>query len=88
MGRTIITNPDVEEWVDLPGFPNYRGSVKGEIRHKRKKVETGMRFNSVKECGEYFGCKPTNISRVLTGERKGQKFHGYHLEYDEKEVRR
>ena len=44
-------------------------------------IETGEEFNSVKECAEHFGVKPTNISRVLTGVRKGQRFHGYHLEY-------
>lgn len=44
-------------------------------------VETGELFNSVKECAKYFGVSPTNISRCLVGERKGQKVHGYHVEY-------
>ena len=44
-------------------------------------VETGKEFSSLKECAEYLGVKPTNISRVLTGSRKGQKLHGYSLEY-------
>lgn len=44
-------------------------------------VETGQVFRSVKDCAEYLGVKPTNISRVLVGERKGQKIHGYHIEY-------
>lgn len=169
-------------WYDLPGYPNHQGSLRGEIRHKRKKnilrphidkdgyqvlslgsadnvkvhrvlceafygkapegrnqvnhidcnrqnnhfmnlewvspsenvkwgvtkgnikpekglkrasevnpkpvriVETGQTFNSVKECGEYFGVRPGNISRVLVGERKGQRFHGNHLEFVNKEV--
>lgn len=49
-------------------------------------VETGEVFNSVKECAKYFGVKPTNISRVIVGERKGQKIHGCHLEHVEKEI--
>lgn len=169
-------------WYDLPGFPNHQGSLRGEIRHKRKhnilkphidkddyqvlslgnvnnvKVhrvlceafygpapkektqvnhidcnrqnnhfmnlewsspsenikwgvykgnidptkglkraseinpkpvrisETGQVFNSVKECGEYFGVSANRISRVLVGSRKGQKIHGYHIEFANKEV--
>ena len=169
-------------WYDLPGYPNHQGSLRGEIRHKRKKnilkphidkdgyqvlslgnvdnvkvhrvlceafygappegrdqvnhidcnrqnnhfmnlewvspsenirwgvakgnikpekasiraaevnpkqvriVETGQTFNSVKECGEYFGVDSRMISRVLAGERKGQKFHGCHLEFIKKEA--
>ena len=48
-------------------------------------IETGMEFDSVKECAEYFHAKPTNISRVLSGSRKGQAFHKCHLEYIEKD---
>lgn len=48
-------------------------------------VETGMIFPSVKTCAEHLGVKPTNVSRCLVGERKGQKLHGYHLEFAEKE---
>lgn len=84
-----------EEWVNLPGFPKRRGYAdikKGLARTVGAKpkpvriVETGKIFNSVTECAGYFQVKPSNISRVLIGERKGQKFHGYHLEYAEKEV--
>lgn len=46
--------------------------------------ETGEVFPSVKACGEYFRVNPNNISRVLVGNRKGQRFHGYHLEFVEK----
>lgn len=170
-------------WYDLPGHPNHQGSLRGEIRHKKKKnilkphidkdgyevlslgsannvkvhrvlceafygpapegktqvnhidcnrsnnhfmnlewvtpseniewgvrkgnidpmkglrkaaevnpkpvriLETGETFDSVKECAEYFGVNPNNISRVLTGCRKGQRFHGHHLEFMEKEAK-
>ena len=49
-------------------------------------TETGEVFDSVQECASYLGVIPTNISRVLVGDRKGQKIHGYHLEYLEKGV--
>jgi group I intron endonuclease len=32
--------------------------------------ETGQVWNSVKECAEFFGVKPKQISRVLKGQRK------------------
>lgn len=48
-------------------------------------VETGPVFRSVKECAEYLGTLPTSVSRVLRGERKGQRIHGYHIEYVRKE---
>ena len=47
-------------------------------------VELNMEFPSVKECAAYLGVSPTNISRVLTGERKGQRIRGYHVEYAER----
>lgn len=49
--------------------------------------ETGQTFLSVKSCAEFLGVPATNISRVLTGVRKGQSIHGYHVEYVDKEVR-
>lgn len=51
-----------------------------------RNVDTGEVFASVKECADKYGVKQTSISRVLTGSRKGQRIHGYHLEYAEKEV--
>ena len=44
-------------------------------------VETGQVFESVKDCAEYLGVKPTGVSRVLVGSRKGQRIHGYSLEF-------
>ena len=32
--------------------------------------ETGQTWNSVKECAEFFGVKPKQVSRVLRGQRK------------------
>lgn len=47
-------------------------------------VETGETFSSVKDCAEYLGVLPNSVSRVLTGNRKGQRLHGCHLEYIDK----
>lgn len=44
-------------------------------------VETGQVFRSVKDCAEYLGVNPNGVSRVLVGSRKGQRLHGYHLEF-------
>ena len=44
-------------------------------------VELAMTFDSVKECAEFLGVQPTNVSRCLIGARKGQALHGYHIVY-------
>ena len=50
-------------------------------------IETGMIFDSLRECANYFGLKSTgNISSVCNGKQK--TFHGYHLEYVSADDRR
>lgn len=44
-------------------------------------IELDMIFNSVKECAEFLNIYPNRVSRCLTGSRKGQRLHGYHIEY-------
>ena len=44
-------------------------------------VELNKEFASVKECAEYLGINPNRVSRCLVGERKGQKLHGYSIEF-------
>lgn len=44
-------------------------------------VEINMEFPSVKACAEYLGVNPNRVSRCLVGARKGQKLHGYHVEF-------
>lgn len=44
-------------------------------------VELNKGFASVKECAEYLGINPNRVSRCLVGERKGQKLHGYSIEF-------
>lgn len=44
-------------------------------------LETGQVFASLQDCADYLGVTRGNISRVLSGERKGQKIHGFHIEY-------
>lgn len=53
-----------------------------EVNRKSVRIiETGQIFESVKECANYLGVPPTNVSRCLVGIRKGQRLHGYHLEF-------
>jgi hypothetical protein len=49
-------------------------------------IETGDVFSSVKECARFLGVEPTNVSRCLTGQRKGQRLKGYHIEYVEEDI--
>ena len=51
----------------------------GEHRKKIICLDTGIRYNSVKEAGEALGIRPTNISAVLKGKQKTT--HGYRFEY-------
>lgn len=44
-------------------------------------VETGQVFASLQDCADFLGVTRGNVSRVLSGERKGQKLHGFHIEY-------
>ena len=48
-------------------------------------VELEREFPSVKDCAEFLGVQPTNVSRCLRGSRKGQRLHGYTLEYIEED---
>ena len=44
-------------------------------------IELNKVFDSVSDCARFLGVPATNISRCLTGSRKGQRLHGYHIEY-------
>lgn len=44
-------------------------------------IELNKTFDSVRDCAEYLNVKPTIVSRCLVGSRKGQRLHGYHLEF-------
>ena len=46
-----------------------------------KITETNQIFETVKDCAGFLGVPSTNVSRCLTGSRKGQRIHGYHIEY-------
>lgn len=48
-------------------------------------VELDKIFSSVKECAEFLNVPPTNVSRCLVGVRKGQRLHGYRIEYVEED---
>ena len=44
-------------------------------------VELDEEFESVKDCADFLGVPLTNACRCLRGSRKGQRLHGYHIEY-------
>ena len=44
-------------------------------------VELSKDFESVKDCADFLGVPLTNVCRCLKGSRKGQRLHGYHIEY-------
>lgn len=68
-----------EIWHDLDRFPSHLAIA---MNHTPVRiVELNKDFNSVRDCAEFLGVLPTCLSRVLTGARKGQRIHGYHVEY-------
>lgn len=62
--------------------------LEGCAERNRKKVmidETGEVFDSVRDLASYFRISSTNVSRVLSGSRRGQRIHGVHIrEVDER----
>lgn len=44
-------------------------------------VELDKVFSSVRACADFLNVPPTNVSRCLVGNRKGQRIHGYHVEF-------
>lgn len=86
MNLEWVTPSENIKWGVYKGNVDYTKGLRraAEVNPKPVRVvETGEEFSSVKECAEHFGVKPQNISRVLTGVRKGQRFHGCHLEFIE-----
>ena len=47
-------------------------------------IEIDRTFPSVKECAEFLSVAPSNVSRCLVGARRGQRLHGYHIEFCDK----
>ena len=84
----VSPSENIKWGVDKGNIDPMKGlRIAAEVNPKPVRIiETGQTFPSVKACAEYFGVKPTNVSRVLIGERKGQRFHGYHLEFVKKEA--
>ena len=61
----------------------YKGLTKAVEANQRpvKIIELDRTFESVRECAAYLNVEPTNVTRCLRGSRKGQRLHGYRLEY-------
>lgn len=72
------------QWAVDHGTLDYQTGLNRAMEVNRKPVkivETGQVFASLQDCADYLGVTRGNISRILSGERKGQKIHGYHVEY-------
>lgn len=82
------TYDEVEEfWKPIPSFQRWDASNLGNIRNRKKVMidETGEVFDSVRDLASYFRISSTNVSRVLSGSRRGQRIHGVHIrEVDER----
>lgn len=79
------------EWAMMHGTIDWQKGLDRAVEINRLRVrvvETGEEFDSIKSCADYLGVPPTNISRVLSGSRTGQRIHGYHLEYVDESKRR
>lgn len=84
MNLEWVTPSENIEWgVRKGNIDPYRGLERAvEVNRKPVRiVETGQVFCSIKDCAEYLGTRPQSIQRVLTGERQGQRVHGFHIEY-------
>ena len=53
-----------------------------EVNKKPVRIpDLNKTFDSVKDCAEFLGVRPTNVSRCLVGERKGRPIHGHKVEF-------
>ena len=72
------------DWANYKGHLQYKKGLEKarEVNIKPVRiVETGQVFASVQDCANFLGVARGNVSRVLSGERKGQKLHGFSIEY-------
>lgn len=81
------------EWVtprENIRWAAYKGTLNTENGLRRARevnlkpvriVELDQTFESILACSKFLGVESTNVSRVLTGARKGQRLCGYHIEY-------
>lgn len=86
-----VTPSENIRWCSQQGRLKYQSGLDRAVEVNKVRVriiETEMVFDSIKDCADYFGVRPTNIQRVLSGSRKGQRFHGIHLEYVDESERR
>lgn len=81
--RWATPSENIKHGVRCGNVDPIKASMKAREVNMRpvKIVETGAIFSSILDCASYLGVKPTNVSRCLTGSRKGQRLHGYHIEY-------
>lgn len=74
-------------WGVYKGNVDWRKGLDAAVTANKRSVrivELDMEFESAKDCAAYLGVPATNVTRCLRGARKGQRLHGYHLEYIER----
>lgn len=74
-------------WAVHKGNIDWRKGLNAAIDANKRPVrivELNLEFESTKECAEYLGVPPTNVTRCLRGARRGQRLHNYHIEYVER----
>lgn len=74
-------------WGVYKGNVDWRKGLDAAVSVNKRPVrivELDMEFETTKDCAAYLGVPGTNVTRCLRGARKGQKLHGYHLEYIER----
>ena len=79
-----VTRSDNAKWAIYKGHsrPEIALQKAIEMNHKPVRIiELDRVFPSVRDCAEFLGVLPNSVSRCLRGVRKGQRLHGYHLEY-------
>ena len=82
-----VTPAENVKWGVYKGNIDWQKGLDAAVKANKRPVrivELDMEFESTKECAEYLGVPPTNVTRCLKGARKGQRLHNYHIEYVER----
>ena len=70
----------ISQLISFYGIVKYHNSCKGVSKNNKKVlcIETGMKFNSCKEAGTYYGRDPSGVTSAI---KNNGTFCGYHWRY-------